>query len=198
MTRLTTRGRDRPAMRRKPAAMSSGLRALLPTAVPALLLAAALILPGQMFQSEATTPPIGLGPAAWPNAALAALAAFAVLWIARDLWAVRDPDRAPTLSAPVDDEEEYRYGRAVAGLALIVVYGWVLSKVGFSIATAAFIATWCWLGGVRRLGVIVPVTLIGTLAILWLFMGLALMPLPRGLGPFDAFSVWLLRAVGIY
>ena len=198
MSRLAIRGRDRRTARRAPAAEPSGVRALLPTTVPALLLAAALILPGQMFRSEATTPPIGLGPGAWPDAALGALAVFAALWIARDLWALRDPARAPTLSPPVEDEEEYRYGRAVAGLALIVVYGWVLPKIGFSIATAAFIATWCWLGGMRRLAVIVPVTLIGTFAILWLFMGLALMPLPRGLGPFEDFSVWLLRAAGIY
>lgn len=174
----------------------SGLRALLPTAVPAVLLVAALILPGQMFESERSAPPIGLGPAAWPDAALAVLAVFAALWIARDLWALRDPSRAPTLSPPV--EEEYRYGHAAAGLALIVLYGWALPKVGFTLATVAFIAIWCWLGGLRRPAVVVPVTLIGTFAILWLFMGLALMPLPRGMGAFDGFSVWLLRAVGIY
>ncbi len=197
MSRPAAPVKDAQAGGDKPASAASRARALLPTAVPAALLVAALILPGQMFQSQPSTPPIGLGPAAWPAAALAALAIFAALWIARDLWALRDPARAPTLSAPVE-EEAYRYGHAVAGLALIVVYGWLLPKVGFSVATATFIAAWCWLGGLRSLRVVLPVTLIGTLTILWLFMGFALMPLPRGYGPFDAFSVWLLRAVGIY
>lgn len=169
MTGSATRGTDQEAARHAPASASSRARALLPTAVPATLLVAAL----------------------------RALAIFATLWIVRDLWALRDPSRAPTLSAPVE-EERCRYGHAVAGLALFAVYGWLLPRIGFSIATAAFIAAWCRLGGIRRLRVVVPVMLIGTSAILWLFMGLALIPLPRGHGIFDAISVWLLRAVGIY
>ena len=89
-------------------------------------------------------------------------------------------------------------GRALAGLAMIVAYGWLLSVLGFAVASAVFIVAWCLLGGMRRPVVLIVVALVGTLALLWLFMGLALMPLPRGQGVFDGFSIWLLQATGIY
>lgn len=176
---------------------SSGLIRLLPTALPLALLLVALILPSQMFQSDQTASTIGLGPGAWPRAMLLGLAFFAVLWIARDFWVLSAAGRAPSLSIPVEDEH-YHFGKAIIGLGLIVAYGWLLPVFGFAIATASFIAIWCLFGGLRNLLVIVPVTLIGTIALLWLFMGLALMPLPRGIGTFDNFSIWLLRATGIY
>lgn len=176
---------------------SSGLKRILPTLLPLALLIAALILPSQMFQGDQTASTIGLGPGAWPGAMLLGLAFFAVLWIARDLWVLSAAGRAPSLSFPVEDDH-YHFGKAIIGLVLIVAYGWLLPVLGFAIATASFIAIWCLFGGLRNLLVIVPVTLIGTIALLWLFMGLALMPLPRGIGSFDNFSIWLLRATGIY
>lgn len=174
-----------------------GLIAHLPTLVPLVLLALALFLPGQMFQSDQRPSDVGLGPAFWPDAMLWGLGLFSGLWIARDIWAVQRAGRRPTLSLPREDGR-YDYGRALAGLVMIVAYGWLLPVVGFAVSTAAFIAIWCLFGGLRKLLVVVPVTLIGTLALLWLFMGLALMPLPRGSGAFDTFSIWLLRATGIY
>ncbi|MGB3406943.1 MAG: tripartite tricarboxylate transporter TctB family protein [Jannaschia sp.] len=161
------------------------------------LLFLALILPGRMFESDQTASDIGLGPAAWPRAMLLGMAVFSVLWIARDIWAMGAATRKPTLSVPVEDGH-YHFGKALVGLALIVAYGWALPVVGFAVSTALFITVWCLFGGLRNLWVVVPVALIGTIALLWLFMGLALMPLPRGAGPFDDFSIGLLRATGIY
>lgn len=175
----------------------SGVIRLLPTALPLALLLLALVLPGYMFQSDQTASRAGLGPAAWPRAMLIGLAVFAALWIARDVWSLRRAGRAPTLSPPRDDER-YHFGKALVGLIMIVAYGWLLPIVGFAVSTVVFVASWCLFGGLRKMAVVVPVALIGTIALLWLFMGLALMPLPRGVGVFGDFSIWLLRATGIY
>jgi putative tricarboxylic transport membrane protein len=165
-----------------------------------LILAAALLLPAFMMQSDRPFRGAGLGPAAWPNVMLALLAGFAALWVVQELWAWRrnrgsDPAAAPSAG---EDEEVYSYRKAALGLLLIVAFGWLLPIVGFPIATVAFIVLWCTLGGVRNPLVVVPVSLIGTVALLWLFMGAALMPLPRGRGALDQFSVGLLQALGIY
>jgi len=175
----------------------SGLIRHLPSLVPVVLLVLALTLPGQMFQSDQRPSSIGLGPAFWPDAMLWGLAVFSALWIGRDIWALGRAGRRPTLSLPREDGP-YDYRKALVGLVMIVAYGWLLPTLGFAVSTAVFIAIWCLFGGLRNLAVVVPVTLIGTLALLWLFMGLALMPLPRGVGMFDTFSIWLLRATGIY
>ncbi|WP_299818887.1 tripartite tricarboxylate transporter TctB family protein [uncultured Jannaschia sp.] len=172
-------------------------RRFVPTLLPAGLLVLALILPGRMFSRDQSADVVGLGPAAWPGAMLLALAVLSAIWVARDLWALRRPGSEPLL-APVREEEPYAMGKALAGLVMIVVYGWLLSVIGFALASALFIAGWCVFGGVRNPLVLVPVTLIGTVALLWLFMGLALMPLPRGQGVFDGFSIWLLQLTGIY
>ena len=174
-----------------------GYLRLLPTLIPLGLLVLALVLPAHMFQSDQTASRIGLGPAAWPRAMLLGMALFSALWIARDIWVLSAAGRKSTLSIPVEDTH-YHFGKAIIGLIMIVAYGWMLPKIGFATATATFILVWCLFGGLRNVFVVVPVTLIGTIALLWLFMGLALMPLPRGAGVFDNFSIWLLRASGIY
>jgi putative tricarboxylic transport membrane protein len=170
---------------------------LLPTLLPIGLLVASLVLPSYMFDEEQTLEIVGLGPAAWPAAMLWGLAFFSVLWILRDIWVLMRPDKAPTLSIPQEDEH-YHFGKALLGLLVIVAYGWLLPITGFAVATATFITVWCLLGGLRSPKIVIPVTLIGTIALLWLFMGLALMPLPRGAGVFGEFSIWLLRTTGIY
>ena len=173
------------------------LARILPIFVPTALLLAAVILPANMFQSDQTASKIGLGPAAWPDAMLEGMAFFSFLWIARDLWVLGDVRRKLTLSLPIEDTH-YNFGKAISGLGLIICYGWLLPILGFALATALFIAIWCLSAGLRNLLVVIPVSLIGTTALMWLFMGLALMPLPRGSGAFDNLSIWLLRATGIY
>lgn len=174
-----------------------GISRMLPTLLPLGLLVLSLILPGYMFESDQRPSAIGLGPAAWPRTMLHGLAVFSALWIVRDIWVLGRAGRGPTLRIP-KDEEQYDFGKALGGLVMIVAYGWLLPVLGFAVSTTIFIATWCLFSGLRNLMIVVPVTLIATISLLWLFMGLALMPLPRGAGMFGEFSIWLLRATGIY
>lgn len=193
MSEGASRNQEPPAatVRRTP-----GLRLV----APVLILAAALLLPSFMMRADRPFRGDGPGPAAWPNVMLALLAALAAIWLAQELWAWRRErgigSEPALLSA--DEEEVYSYPKAASGLLLILAFGWLLPVVGFPVAAAVFIVLWCVLGGVRNPLVVVPVSLVGTVALLWLFMGAALMPLPRGRGGFDQFSVALLQALGIY
>ncbi|MAN10908.1 MAG: tripartite tricarboxylate transporter TctB family protein [Paracoccus sp. (in: a-proteobacteria)] len=170
---------------------------LIPVAVPALLLAASLALPGFMFSSDRRPDVPGLGPAAWPNAVLALLALCSAIWLFSEVWLLVRGRVSTSLATP-HDEDVYHYGKALTGILLVIAFGWLLPIVGFALACAGFLLVWCLYGGLRHPAVLLLVPTIGTVALLWMFMGLALMPLSRGAGVFDRFSVWLLQLLGIY
>ncbi|MGQ7791882.1 tripartite tricarboxylate transporter TctB family protein [Faunimonas sp. B44] len=164
---------------------------------PILLVVAALVLPAFMLNTSRPFRGSGLGPAAWPHFMLWLVAACAALWAVQSALAWRS-GALDAPAPPAEETEQYSYDKAVAGLALILAYGWSLPRIGFPLATAAFIAIWCVLGGVRNPLAVIPVSVLGTITLLWVFMGLALMPLSRGTGVFDGISIAILRALGIY
>jgi putative tricarboxylic transport membrane protein len=170
---------------------------LIPVAVPAMLLVAALVLPAFMFTGDRRPDVPGLGPAAWPNVVLLLLGVFSAIWLAIEVWGLVKWRVSTSLSAP-HDEDVYHYGKALVGIGLVIAFGWLLPYVGFAIACAGFLLIWCLYGGLRNPFVLVLVPTLGTIALLWMFMGLALMPLSRGVGIFDQFSVALLQLLGIY
>lgn len=182
---------------RRHAGRGKALARLIPVAVPAILLIAALVLPSFMFHSDRRPDVPGLGPAAWPGMVLGLLAFFSALWLALEVrglvkW------RVSTSLAPPHDEDVYHYGKALTGIGLVIVFGWLLPLVGFPLACSGFLLIWCLYGGLRHPAVLVLVPTLGTVALLWMFMGLALMPLSRGVGVFDRFTVGLLQLLGIY
>lgn len=165
---------------------------------PVLCLAGGLLLPSMILDSGRAVQARGLGPTAWPRFMLTLIAALSVVWIIRELITWRSGLRAPAPAGSGEPTEEYDYRKASIGMLLVVGYGWVLPLVGFSLATAVFIVAICLLGGLRRALVIAPVSVVGTAALLWVFVGLALMPLDRGHGIFGRFSLAVLRGLGIY
>lgn len=176
---------------------TAGLARLLPAFLPSFIFILAFIVPHLMFWRGGPTVIDGLGPGAWPGLILNCLAFFSAIWLTMELWALGRGGRSVVLRVP-DDDEVYKFGKAFVGIMLIVLYGIMLQITGFALTTATFIALWCIYGGIRNPLVVVPVSLIGTAVFLWVFVGLALMPLSRGHGPFDQLSIWLLQALEIY
>lgn len=176
---------------------TKALARLVPVAVPAILLIAALVLPGFMFSSDRRPDVPGLGPAAWPNIVLILLGFFSAIWLAIEVWTLIKWRVSTSLSAP-HDEDVYHYGKALTGIGLVIAFGWLLPVIGFALACASFLLVWCLYGGLRNPIVLLLVPTVGTVALLWMFMGLALMPLSRGVGIFDRFSIGLLQLLGIY
>lgn len=164
-------------------------------AAPLALLVAALVLPHFMLATTRPFRGVGPGPAAWPQFVLWLVAACCAIWAAQVLIAWRRGQPGPTGGGSA---EAYSYPKALGGLALILAYGWSLPWIGFPLATALFLAIWCILGGIRNPFALIPISVVGTGILLWVFMGLAFMPLSRGEGVFDTISIALLRALGIF
>jgi putative tricarboxylic transport membrane protein len=165
-------------------------------AIPALLVAAALVLPAFILSSDREIRGGGVGPTAWPRVMLLAITVLAVVWMVQE-WLGWRRGLGAGISA-VPEEGAYSMTKAAAGLVLVVLYGWLLPIVGFPVATTGFMAAWCYLGGIRNPVALLAVPLGGTAALLWMFMGVATMPLPRGTGAFDRASIALLQMLGIY
>ena len=141
--------------------------------------------------------PEGFGPVTWPRIMLYGVVASGVLWgvsrwrEARRAKATGQADRAGE-SEPADP---LRLG---AGVLAIVGYGAAMVYIGFAFATLLFLAGWFALGGVRRPLPLLANSVLGTLALLYLFLSVAYLPLPRGTGYMDTLTVGLYRALGIF
>ena len=188
-------------------------RNLLGLVAPAFFVALALMLLQYVDENPARTARMtrGLfGPTAWPTMMLYGCALFAAGWFVQDLlmllWKFKPFSRKglrPPASGPSAARGKPGSGlvgelRIGIGLIMIAGYGYMIANIGFAFATLLFIALWCVLGGLYRARLIIPVSLIGTTALLFLFVKLASMPLSRGQGVFADWTIALYRAIGIF
>jgi putative tricarboxylic transport membrane protein len=137
-----------------------------------------------------------IGPATWPKIMLYCAAACALGLFVRNADAAFARPRAPG-AAEKPDAPGYYELRAVAAIALVVAYGLAIPLLGFAWSTLAFIAGWLLLGRVRPL-VAAPVAVLGTVALLYVFVKVSLMPLDRGRGAWDQATLALYRLLGIH
>jgi len=87
-------------------------------------------------------------------------------------------------------------GKLLVGAALIFGFVIVVPYLGFFTTSALFLFSFQWIGGMRKLVTGVVIALLGALVLLILFMRVAYISLPLGVGPFQDLSVWLLRLLG--
>jgi putative tricarboxylic transport membrane protein len=132
----------------------------------------------------------------WPKAMLYCVAACAVLLFCFRLREVVG-GKADAL-AHATGTTTHHERRAVVGIALVLVYGLAIPGIGFALSTALFIAGWLVLGGVRKPAVIGLTSVVGTVALLYLFVKVSVLPLDRGKGVFEQATVALYRLLGIY
>ena len=86
---------------------------------------------------------------------------------------------------------------ATVGLTLILGYSFLVSYLGFPIATAAFLFCFAWIGGYRRFIFLSIVSLLGSAFLVLIFMKIAYISLPLGSGVFKEISIFMLRLYGI-
>lgn len=167
-----------------------GIGAPLALAAVAWLLATRYLAPGVDVDAMGRGP---LGPVTWPKAMLYCLMASALALCALRGWQALRPPAAATAVA-----DEYHEARGGAGIALLIAYAWLVPETGFAIATFGFVTGWLLLGGLRRPLAILLTASVGTVALLYLFVKVSLMPLDRGRGAFETVTVALYRLLGIY
>jgi len=159
-------------------------------AAPLLGVLAAVLLLLASGGLDTVSAPGQLGPAFWPRLVLTGLL-IACLAKAFEEW--RAPERhGDAARTPV------ARGRLVAAIVLLVLYVLLAPRLGFPLATAAFIASFMALAGVRA-----PLTLglaaVGaTVTLLYVFVRLVYLPLPKGAGPAEGLTLALYRALGIF
>lgn len=174
---------------------------ILRAAVPALILVAALVLPGYILPPQMAAmlgdTGEGAGPTFWPRIMLGLTALCAALWLVQIVWTGL---RAPRLAGDEGGGETAPYNRLLAwsGLVIVFLYALAIQYLGFAIATLIFLLVWFTLGGVRRPVTLGPVAVLGTLVLLWVFVALAQMPLDRGRGAFTAATDGIYDVIGIY
>lgn len=141
--------------------------------------------------------PNAVGPGGWPRAMLIGLAICTVLTLVHELLEWR---RSIRRGGDVEfaAKGEGREVLALAGVGVILLYGFSLPYVGFALATMAFIAVWCVMGRIRSWVTIASVSVIGTIVLLYMFVALAKMPLNRGIEPFNGTTIALYRLLKIY
>ena len=134
-----------------------------------------------------------LGPAFWPRLTLIGLAlACAAKAIAE--W--RRPDDGPTLdAAPPADVSR---GRLLVAVILLFLYVVAMPLVGFMLATAVFAVAFMWHAGARSIVGVVTATVLVTVGLLYVFVRVVYLPLPKGLGPFEGITIAVYRLLGIF
>jgi len=88
--------------------------------------------------------------------------------------------------------------RLTAAIAAILLYVLASPALGFPLATAVFIAAFLWLCGMRSVRAISAIALVGTVSLLYLFVKLVYLPLPKGDGPFEPLTLALYRFLRIF
>lgn len=151
-----------------------------------------------------------LGPDFWPKAILALMIVVCAWEIAKivlggaeahdtsglledivEKGAEQHPDAGAT--APIESHP----GLLLAGMGATLLYVAASQQLGFFLATILYLVAFMWLGGYRRWPVIATVSVVGTLALLFIFMKLVYVSLPIGVAPFSEVTLLLMKLMGI-
>jgi putative tricarboxylic transport membrane protein len=153
-----------------------------------LVLAAALFVASRGLDAVAREGQ--LGPGFWPRLVLLGLGAACLLNAVGE-WrtAGRAAEEAPE---PIDG------ARLAVAIALIVLYVLVLPWAGFALTTVAFIAGFMTLAGARSPLLIGANALLGTVVLLYGFVRLVYLPLPKGDGVFEAVTLLVYRTLRLF
>lgn len=153
-----------------------------------VVVAGALLAASRGLDSVAA--PGQLGPVFWPRLVLAGLIVACLAKAVEEARAPAQPraEVGPPLSR----------GRLAAAVALIVLYVLLAPMLGFPLTTTAFIVAFMALGGTRSPLALGLNAAGGTLALLYVFVKLVYLPLPKGDGPFEALTLALYRALRIF
>jgi len=181
--------------------MPKTLRLVLPHG---LMLAASVLLYWAATKIESNAGPGRIGPDAWPKAILVFMVLLCAWEVVRRLamrprLGPRDGEAAPPAEGGEADQPPpaMQPGKLAAGIGLVFAYVIAVPWVGFFVATALFLAAFPWFGGLRRPLLTGALGLAGSLALVVVFMRVAYISLPLGVGPFQALSLALLKAIGV-
>ena len=148
-----------------------------------------------------------ISPAAWPKAIIVVMgllcayeivkrlvvkSTFSATGLIADLEASGGPSPQPS---PKGEGE--KHGMLFAGIALIAAFVVTVPWLGFFVGTALFLAVFPWISGLRRPVLSAVLGIVGSFVLVVVFMRVAYISLPLGVGPFRELSLALMRAIGV-
>lgn len=158
-----------------------------------------------------------IGPDFWPKLVIVIMGALCVIEIVKRLFvkaallpeglagdaagsafgpAPSEAQVAPAEAGAAPPAREHP-GRLLAGIATIAGFALSVDWLGFFVATAAFLAAFMLIGGLRRAWLAAAIGVAGSFVLIVIFMRVAYISLPLGAGPFREFSLALLRVLGV-
>jgi putative tricarboxylic transport membrane protein len=145
-----------------------------------------------------------LGPDFWPLAILALTIAVCAWQVGKVFVTGAAAHEADGMLEEFADESEEEAApaprhtwRLLAGMAATLAYVALVQKLGFFLATVAYLVAFITLGGYRRWGIIAAVSVIGALVLMFIFMKLVYVSLPIGVAPFDQVTFLLMLLMGV-
>ncbi len=161
-----------------------------------------------------------VGPTTWPKVMIMGIIACAIVLLVRNLLTGIASRRLRTESSTspnafrvldtagsADSFEElprevtpgeYDNRKAALGILAMLGYSAGIPVTGFAPATVACIVLLLLIGGLRKPVTIGLVSILGTSAMLYLFVKVTAMPLNRGVGYFNDLNLMIYRILGIY
>lgn len=130
-----------------------------------------------------------LGPDFWPRVILIGLMGGCLL-------KALEVSRSKTTTA--SPAQPLRVPKLTGGIALVLAYPALTPLLGFPLTTFLFLLAYMWLAGTRRPVPLVAISALGTVALLYLFVKVVYLPLPKGAGLLDDFTILLYRLLRIF
>lgn len=148
-----------------------------------------------------------IGPTAWPKAVIVIMGLLCVYEIAKRLVmgsafsakgivGTGAPSPTAAVGEPATPGAEHPR-KLYGGMAMVAGYVIAVPWLGFFVTTALFLAAFPFVGGMRRPLLTAAIGIVGSLALVVVFMRVAYISLPLGEGPFRTLSLALLRAIGV-
>jgi putative tricarboxylic transport membrane protein len=168
------------------------------------VVAIALCVPLWTVSSGWTSSVGGPGPAFYPRFLIALLALAMVVRIVQEVRTVRlgiadaDDDEPPLEEGVEMDSALLDNRRVLVAIALSVAYVFGTLYLGWVLATFALVSAFLWLTGKRNPLITVPVALVLSVGMAFVFVKVVYISLPTGVGVFDQFTVLLFELLGAY
>ncbi len=162
-------------------------------AAPVAGLAVAIVLFARSYGLDEVAQPGQLGPGFWPRLVLIGLAVACAAKIVIDVRRRRPGTVLPSAGPP-----PFSAVMLVIAVALMVGYVPAVPVLGFAVATVVFIVAFMRVGGVRSPVMLAATSVLATLSVLYVFVRVVYLPLPKGAGALETATIALYRALGIF
>ena len=132
-----------------------------------------------------------LGPDFWPRLILVSLMASCVL-------KVLEVARGSRVKAERSPAQALRVQKLAGGIALVLGYPALAPLLGFPLTTFLFLLAFMRLAGTRRPLPLFVIAVLGTVALLYVFVKVVYLSLPKGVGVLEDFTIFLYRVLKIF